>query len=215
MSELRIIPMKCPSCGAKLEITSDMDRFVCSYCGTELITERKGGTIALKPLTDAIMRVQVGTDKTAAELAIQRLENELEQQKKDRESFSLDTRHKIDIKDANIYTLQSEMGRKSTNNAILAYILFLPVVFFVGLSIFRVHTLTETLLLGIVDFGLASVMYLLINMGYRHKTTPEIKHRQDEISSIRKNLATTLTTYDNNIAVIQKRIDEKKRIVDA
>ena len=40
--------------------------------------QRRGGTVALKALTEAINKVQIGTDKTAAELAISRLEKELQ-----------------------------------------------------------------------------------------------------------------------------------------
>jgi DNA-directed RNA polymerase subunit RPC12/RpoP len=80
----RAIPLKCVNCGAKLEITPDMDRFACGYCGTEQLVERKGGTIALKGVEEAISRVQVGTDKTAAELALPRLEKELEEVTKQR-----------------------------------------------------------------------------------------------------------------------------------
>jgi hypothetical protein len=55
-----------------------MDRFACGYCGTEMIVHRRGGTVALKAVTEAIERVRVGTDKTAAELAIARCEKELQ-----------------------------------------------------------------------------------------------------------------------------------------
>jgi hypothetical protein len=54
-----------------------MTKFACGYCGAEQIVERRGGTVALKPIADAIARVQVGTDKTAAELALKRLPQEL------------------------------------------------------------------------------------------------------------------------------------------
>jgi predicted RNA-binding Zn-ribbon protein involved in translation (DUF1610 family) len=30
------ITLTCPSCGGKLNITNDMQRFACSYCGKEL-----------------------------------------------------------------------------------------------------------------------------------------------------------------------------------
>jgi hypothetical protein len=67
-----------------------MNRFACGYCGTEQVVERKGGTVALKPITDAIARVQVGTDKTAAELALNRLPQELNaiiSQRREREAY--------------------------------------------------------------------------------------------------------------------------------
>ncbi len=75
---LQSISLKCSSCGANLEITNEMSTFACGYCGASQIVERSGGTISLKLLTTAISNVQIGTDKTAAELAINRLKGELQ-----------------------------------------------------------------------------------------------------------------------------------------
>lgn len=69
--------MNCASCGANLEIKTDTNSFTCGYCGASQLVERHGGTVSLKLVTDSIARVQVGTDKTAAELAIVRLKNEI------------------------------------------------------------------------------------------------------------------------------------------
>jgi len=71
------VNLNCANCGAKLDVYDDMERFACGYCGTELIVQRRGGTVALKAVAEAIKRVQIGTDKTAAELAIARYEKEL------------------------------------------------------------------------------------------------------------------------------------------
>ena len=73
------INLNCANCGAKLEVHDDMGRFACGYCGTEMLVQRRGGTVALHAVTEAIKNVQVGTDKTAAELAIARYETELKQ----------------------------------------------------------------------------------------------------------------------------------------
>jgi uncharacterized membrane protein YphA (DoxX/SURF4 family) len=54
-----------------------MDVFACAYCGTQQRVERKGGTIALRRLAEAVTAVQRGTDRTAAELAIARLDRNL------------------------------------------------------------------------------------------------------------------------------------------
>ena len=35
-----IIALSCPSCGGKLQITSDIDRFACMHCGTESLVKR-------------------------------------------------------------------------------------------------------------------------------------------------------------------------------
>jgi ribosomal protein S27AE/Flp pilus assembly protein TadB len=71
-----IIRLACPGCGAKLEVHADMDRFACGYCGNEVIVDRRGGTIALKAVADAIEKVQRGTDRTAQELTLARLRQE-------------------------------------------------------------------------------------------------------------------------------------------
>ena len=73
----KVVNLKCPNCGGALEIYGDMDRFACGYCGSEQIVERRGGTVGLRLIVDAVSRVQIGTDKTAAELALVRLEKEL------------------------------------------------------------------------------------------------------------------------------------------
>src|SRR5450432_973824 len=77
MSE-HFIDLNCTNCGGKLEVYDDMERFACGYCGSQMIVQRRGKTVALKAVTEAIHKVQIGTDKTAAELAIVRLNKELE-----------------------------------------------------------------------------------------------------------------------------------------
>ena len=75
---MRVVTLNCSSCGAALEIDPGMSQFACAYCGAALAVERRGGTIALRQVVDAVAQVQVGTDKTAAELAIARLTRELD-----------------------------------------------------------------------------------------------------------------------------------------
>ena len=74
---IKIIALRCTSCGGRLEISPDMSEVACGYCGTNLAIERRGGTVALRMVTEAIGKVQAGTDKTAAELAIRRLSEEI------------------------------------------------------------------------------------------------------------------------------------------
>jgi ribosomal protein S27AE len=76
IEQLKLVNLKCPNCGGVLEISPDMESFACGYCGSEQIVERRGGTIGLR-LVNAVARIQIGTDKTAAELALVRLDKEL------------------------------------------------------------------------------------------------------------------------------------------
>jgi hypothetical protein len=41
------ITLSCPSCGHKLQINEDIDRFACAACGNEHIVNRSGGDVFL------------------------------------------------------------------------------------------------------------------------------------------------------------------------
>jgi len=46
--------LKCPSCGALLAISPDMERFACKHCTAEQIVVRQGGTTVLKRVAGVI-----------------------------------------------------------------------------------------------------------------------------------------------------------------
>lgn len=71
------ITLSCNACGGKLKITQEINNFACAYCGTEYAVNRGDGVISLNPLTDEIIKVKEGVDKTASELAIARLKDEI------------------------------------------------------------------------------------------------------------------------------------------
>ncbi len=71
------VTLTCPCCGGKLEVTRDMERFACAHCGAEHLVLRRGGTISLEPVMEGIRQVKNTVDRTAAELAIVRLEKEI------------------------------------------------------------------------------------------------------------------------------------------
>jgi len=72
-----MLKLGCVNCGAPLEIRADLDVFACAYCGTQQQVQRQGGVVALRRVESAIRAVQRGTDRTAAELAMPRLQAEL------------------------------------------------------------------------------------------------------------------------------------------
>jgi hypothetical protein len=109
--------LTCPSCGGRLQITNDMDRFACGNCGNELVVKRGGGTISLSPVVEELKGVRTGVDKTASELAITRL--------------------KIEIED--LYS-QREIGKPSILNIIIIFLLciflFISIISFIHSSLF-------------------------------------------------------------------------------
>ena len=77
MAEAKVLALKCPGCGAALQVRPSIDAFACSYCASSLQVNRGEGVVSLRLLTDAMQGIQRGTDRTAAELAIKRLSEEL------------------------------------------------------------------------------------------------------------------------------------------
>jgi hypothetical protein len=73
------VPLSCTGCGASIEVYADMDRFACQACGTQMQVRRRGGTVSLSSVEAVLRRVRVGTDKTAAELALMRYKQELKE----------------------------------------------------------------------------------------------------------------------------------------
>jgi hypothetical protein len=74
---MRVVALKCINCGSSLEVGPDVENFACGYCGTTYSVERKGGIVALRRFESAVQSVQFNTERTASELAIQRLRGEI------------------------------------------------------------------------------------------------------------------------------------------
>ena len=81
------VPLKCQSCGASLEVYDDVDELACGYCGTVMTVQRRGGTVWLKSVADALARVQLATDRTVAELSLARYEAEYRELKPRRDEM--------------------------------------------------------------------------------------------------------------------------------
>ena len=71
------VTLTCPSCSGKLQINQVLQRFACSYCGTEFVVNRGGGVVSLAPVVEGLKRVEKGVDRTASELAIARLTKDI------------------------------------------------------------------------------------------------------------------------------------------
>lgn len=77
------VTLSCPTCGGQLQITQDIDRFACAHCGNEHMVNRGGGIITLAPVVAGLDGIRRGTDRTAAELTIRRLKEELAEQEQE------------------------------------------------------------------------------------------------------------------------------------
>ena len=84
---MSIIAALCAGCGARLFITPDLNQITCVYCGVIQVVRRNQGVIGLKCIEGAISRVQSGTDRTAVELAIRRIKDDLANASKKKSDF--------------------------------------------------------------------------------------------------------------------------------
>jgi DNA-directed RNA polymerase subunit RPC12/RpoP len=73
------VTLSCPSCGGRLQITANIDRFACTHCGQEHLVKRAGGIVSLSPVVDALKKVELGVDKTASELAVSPIDREIDE----------------------------------------------------------------------------------------------------------------------------------------
>ncbi|MCX6070889.1 MAG: hypothetical protein NTU91_08540 [Chloroflexi bacterium] len=71
------VTLTCPTCGGKLQITPDVERFACAHCGNEHLVRRGAGIISLAPVVESMDGLRRATDRTASELAIRRLKEEI------------------------------------------------------------------------------------------------------------------------------------------
>jgi len=82
------ITLACPNCGGKLNITPDINRFACQFCGHEHIVRRHDGVVALEEVMGQISqnintvgtgihRLSGSAEKQASEIAIGRLKEEI------------------------------------------------------------------------------------------------------------------------------------------
>lgn len=81
-----MIKLSCKSCGAKLELTDDIDRFACANCGSEWMVNRSGGVISLKSVEEKLGNIEVSVDEMTQSIKVlkaieeARREEELKQQ---------------------------------------------------------------------------------------------------------------------------------------
>ncbi len=71
------VTLTCPSCGGKLEISDNIERFVCSSCKNEHVVRRGGGIISISPVEKELGKINHGVNNTAAELALVRINKDI------------------------------------------------------------------------------------------------------------------------------------------
>lgn len=99
-----MVPFECPNCGAKVQVDSSRPTFSCKYCGSQHSVQVKGDTVnlgayreaaaaqealresqrALEAQRESLAEQRESLERNSAELAIRRLEDDLEDLKAER-----------------------------------------------------------------------------------------------------------------------------------
>lgn len=112
-----MIKLSCSSCGGKLEITPDIERFACGHCGTEWIVNRSGGIVSLKAVEEQLGDIKKHTGKTADST----------------QYIALDAKIKdLEKEIADVHNTMCSLGQSSSNSIGCGIILiFIAVAFFI------------------------------------------------------------------------------------
>lgn len=145
------VTLSCPSCGTRLQISNELSRFACSHCGNEHVVKRSGGIVSLDPVVEQLKNVRTGVDKTASELAIKRLKDEIETLKNKRD---------------NVHTSSGCLS--SLLNPTLLFFMF--IVAFIGAALIGSYVYTDVDIFGWCCGGLLVIIIpTAIYMDYKSK----------------------------------------------
>jgi hypothetical protein len=201
MADVQIYALQCPGCGAKLSVAKSLEVFGCSYCGATIKLAQSGGTVALELLTGHLEGVRRGTDKTAAELALRRLNETLATFRRDKDDVS--TQRKSKREEFLVARFQNNTRRiQIVTYATVAALICVAVVANVnGLAVY----VSALMLLAIVGVG-----FVLYRESTRNRRSIDLKEQE---------LLGGLTDRDSKLTAqiesITKRIAEAQKIADA
>lgn len=162
------ITLSCPNCGGRLQITPDIERFACQYCGYEHIVRRSGGLVSLEPvmrmmgnINSNINLVGVGvnmlgfsSEKQVAEQAIARIKTELPEL------------------EARVQSLEGNKGCATTGG-------IMGIVFGVVFFIIAAFTKGWVAIIGLVSLILGIVMLATANPAKEKQEIMEAKQKLD------------------------------------
>ena len=214
MNDIKIHKLNCISCNSNLEVPSDVTKFNCGYCGTQLIVEKSGGIIALREVVDAIGRVQTGTDKTAAELALQRLPVELSNIQKERDEKDQYWQHYISEQLRPIEKKLENEKFGGVGCGCGTLIVLCIITYFIGHN----SNLGDSIVLGIVLFISIFILPIIIGFWVHKHSMNNVaqltKDKNDLIAKLNSQKSFELNQLDIKINEIKTIIEKNRKIVN-
>jgi ribosomal protein S27E/predicted RND superfamily exporter protein len=203
----KFIVLKCPQCGASLDIYEDMEHFSCGYCGTTIVIQRRGGTVLLKIVAEAIKNVQIGTDKTAAELAIVRLQGELNELTQKQTDLNRQTKE--------LFGKRKRLIEEKDNNAANACVTLIVGFASLIIAVALIYTYGggEIVQGGFILLFICTLLLFIafiILLNWRKHFKSGLKHND----AVRLDIEREVEEIKSRIEETSLRIQKNKRIVD-
>lgn len=193
------ITLTCPNCGGRLEITNDVDRFACAYCGVEHLVRRGGGIVTLAPVLEGLRDVQAGVNRTASELAIRRLDGEINH---------LSEQYRVLA--GQLAALPARPARRSLWRAGLRAIVAAALV---ACGLFAAGALAFGDRGAALSFGLVPVAAILVIVGRLWTHWRALQHDTQQLAASRAQMESTLAALSRQIQDRQRQLAHHRRIV--
>ena len=207
MDQIALVALKCPNCCGKLEVTSQMSDFACGYCGANVTVQRRGGTVSLS-LDEAFERVQVATDKTAAELALGRLTEELAKAERDRINVERETAAGVAEREA---TIARRLEGKMDRNFAVGVFVVAWIVFTIIVKAFKSLEGAS----GIIGIVLAGVVTIPVGAILLRGRAAQVQRLKREIEKVRRKGKEDLANVDGQIEDIRTRLAKNRAIAES
>jgi len=221
MSDVKLVTLKCPNCGGNLSIGISTETFACEYCGANVAVSRDGNTASLHLLSDGLARIQRGTDKAAAELAIRRLTEEVRVARKERSACESARQSNAQFED-----FQLEEAKPKRLREVFAALFRFGWVSFAGTVvasfIFKgLHPngsssseLQATMLfLGALGIGaIAGFMYLARRVAQRRRAMKSVLAQRAQAE---QRFQADLLEFDRRIGELETQLKKNRQIADS
>lgn len=221
MSDVKLVTLNCPNCGGQLSVGPNLTTFACEYCGANVAVSRDGASATLHLLTDGLARIQRGTDKAAAELAIRRFKEELVVARKERASCEDNRRAEISADEWRLEAAKPKRIRELFGTLLVFVAAGIAGLFGAGAIFNARHPKgsqesgleAAALMLAAVAFAVVvAFMYLARRIGKRRA---EVRRIRAEQAQGEERYRKTIAEHDRRVAALESSLAKNRQIADA
>jgi predicted RNA-binding Zn-ribbon protein involved in translation (DUF1610 family) len=208
-----VVALKCPGCGAALQVDQQAETHACRYCGVTLRVDHAQGAISLRLVADAVASVQRGTDRTAAELAIRRLSEDLKGLEREQTQLRSDWDDEIAAwsKSARLAAQTKVPGQSLVEMFVAIFAFFLVFSVFGALSMSFPAEFHGLLLL----LSFAGAIFVAKLVGNRSPSLLYASRRRQAVAEIEKQRDVALAAQETQERELQERINRMKKRLQA